>query len=162
MIAPAARKRAITGASDVAGGASASILEPAHVTSPLTSNRSFIEIGMPAIADGICPIFRATSLARAVASAESVQTFMNARAPSPDGMAIFSRHACVSFSEVVIPRAKSRDSSGREFIAALSGKCRGINNYPLELATTVRKAFLNSGAGFGLYGNHTIGFAARH
>ncbi len=45
---PAARMRAIVGASRVAAGAWRSATEPAVVTSPATSNRSFTAMGTPA------------------------------------------------------------------------------------------------------------------
>jgi hypothetical protein len=58
---PAARSRAIAVASRVAGGACRNATEPAVVTSPATSNRSLIEIGIPANSDGVAPRRRSVS-----------------------------------------------------------------------------------------------------
>ena len=49
------------GASRVAGGAWRSAVEPAVVTSPATSNKSLIEIGIPANTDGVAPRARSAS-----------------------------------------------------------------------------------------------------
>ena len=49
---PARRSRATTGASASAGAESSSAREPARVTCPLMSKRSFTETGMPANGDG--------------------------------------------------------------------------------------------------------------
>ncbi len=54
-MAPAARSRATTGASHIAGGWSSSAFEPARVGSPATSKRSLIDTGKPAKGDGDIP-----------------------------------------------------------------------------------------------------------
>src|SRR5438067_2459700 len=48
ITAPAALRRATTGASAAAGGLSSSAFDPAGVTSPAMSKRSLIDTGMPA------------------------------------------------------------------------------------------------------------------
>src|SRR3989442_963320 len=63
--APAARSRATTTASAVAGAASRRTFEPAVVTSPAMSKRSLIETGRPASGDGTTPSFRSRAEAGA-------------------------------------------------------------------------------------------------
>src|SRR5438046_10486344 len=55
--APAARKRAIAGASCAAGGVSSSACDPARLCSPAMSNRSLTETGSPAEGRGDIPRF---------------------------------------------------------------------------------------------------------
>ena len=69
--APAARSRATTVASAVAGAASRKAMEPARVISPSTSNKSLTETGKPAIGESVCPVTRITSAWEAAASADS-------------------------------------------------------------------------------------------
>ena len=68
-ISPAASRRAITGAWEVAGGASASTTDPAGVGSPATSNKSLMLTGMPASGPGARPTRRCASAASAMARA---------------------------------------------------------------------------------------------
>ena len=71
ITAPAARSAATAGASVFAGGASARIFEPARVTSPPTSNRSFTETGSPSTAERTTPALRRRSAWSASARADS-------------------------------------------------------------------------------------------
>ncbi len=58
MMAPAARNRLTTAASELAAGAFERDGEPAVVTSPRTSNRSFRETGRPARGESSAPAAR--------------------------------------------------------------------------------------------------------
>jgi hypothetical protein len=69
ITAPAARRRATTGASCWAGGASSSAVEPASVVSPATLHRFLIDTGRPASGEGTMPALRSASLASAAARA---------------------------------------------------------------------------------------------
>ena len=115
---PARRSRATTGASAAAGGESSNAREPARVTCPLMSNRSLIEIGMPANGDGAALTSRSRSIASAASIAASASTCMNARAPSPSGSAILARHASTSARAVVRPASRSAASEreGRQIV----------------------------------------------
>src|ERR1051325_10599409 len=110
ITAPAARSRATTGASALAGGASSSALEPASVVSPATLHKFLIDTGMPASGEGTRPALRWTSLASAAASAWSRHTLMNARPPSPLGSAMRPSACSVRAREVVRPAARSAAS----------------------------------------------------
>ena len=125
MTAPAARRRATTGASSVAGLASSSALEPESVVSPATSHRFLIETGMPASGEGTRPALRIVSLASAAASAWSFQTFTKARLPSPFGSAMRASASSVSLREVVRPAARSAASWVIVGLAILFLTCRG-------------------------------------
>jgi hypothetical protein len=59
--APARLSRATAAASACAGGAPSSTREPARVTWPATSNRSFTDTGMPASGDSTVPAARSRS-----------------------------------------------------------------------------------------------------
>src|ERR1700733_57141 len=106
-IKPARRKRETTGASLSAGGESSSAREPARVTWPLMSNKSLIEIGMPAKTDGAALTSRSRSIALAASIAASTSTCTNARAPSPDLSEILARHSSTSFRALVRPLSRS-------------------------------------------------------
>ena len=66
MTAPAARSRATAVASCAAGAASASSAEPARVTWPATSNRSFTDTGRPSTGERTMPRRRIASDASAM------------------------------------------------------------------------------------------------
>src|SRR5882757_1443587 len=107
ITAPAARSRATTGASSLAGGASSSALEPASVVSPRTLQRFLTDTGIPASSEGTMPAKRSASLASAAASAASRQTLTKARLPSPLGSSMRARAASVSLRELTRPAASS-------------------------------------------------------
>ena len=69
--APARRRRATAGQSAAAGGFSASTVEPAVVTWPWTSNKSFTLTARPASGGSAAPAARSASTSRAVAAAAS-------------------------------------------------------------------------------------------
>src|SRR5688500_4305879 len=133
--APAARRRATTGASACAFWLR--IFEPARVTSPATSNRSFSDTGNPSTGERRTPPRRRRSEKSASASALSAYTFMNARLPSPAGSAIRASACSVRARLVVRPAARSAAScatvhmthSMRNFFERLFGGvcylCRG-------------------------------------
>ena len=74
--APARRKRATAGQSAAAGGFVASTVEPAAVTSPRTSNRSFTLIARPASVATGAPASCRASIARATSAAASNEVLM--------------------------------------------------------------------------------------
>src|ERR1700754_928406 len=115
---PARRSRATAGASAAAGGESSNARDPARVTCPLMSNRSLIEIGMPANGDGAALTSRSRSIASAASIAASAPTWRKARAPSPCGSAILARHASTSARAVVRPASRS---AAREARVGISG-----------------------------------------
>lgn len=119
ITAPAARRRATAGASTFATGASASTLEPARVTSPATSNKSFTETGRPSTAERMIPVLRSRSAWSASARADSAYTFMKARAPSPAGSAIRANACSTSSRLLVLPADRSRDSASTLHIGAV-------------------------------------------
>src|ERR1700704_5767969 len=136
---PARRSRATTGASAAAGGESSSAREPARVTWPLMSNRSLIEIGMPAKGDGAALTSRSRSIASAASIAASASTCRKARAPSPSLSAIFARQASTSARAVVRPASRSAASEprvGSSGIVILSV----IYNFHVEQRRTQRLA----------------------
>src|SRR5471032_970798 len=110
ITAPAARNRATTGASVLAGGASSSALEPDKVVSPATSHRFLIDTGNPASGEDTRPALRCRSLASAAASACVFQVLMKTRLPSPLGSSMRAKAASVSVREVVRPAASSAAS----------------------------------------------------
>jgi hypothetical protein len=123
--APAARKRAITGASDVAAGSPASTFDPAVVTAPVTSNKSLIEIGNPSRGRGGTPARRNPSLAAASAAALSAIIEMNTLDPSPSGSlarasAVSSRAAAVVVPDSRSPRMLAIGVFGVKVIAQLT------------------------------------------
>ena len=105
ITAPAARSRRTTGLSSRAGGASASTREPARVTWPASSNRSLIEIGMPASGGSGTPAARCASIASAVARAIDAWTQTKAAAASSEAVAASS--ACSVSSRLLTLRAAS-------------------------------------------------------
>src|SRR3984957_15427874 len=108
---PARRSRETTGASFSAGGESSSAREPARVTWPLMSNRSLIEIGMPAKTDGAALTSRSLSMALAASIAASTSTCTKARAPSPDLSAILAGHSPTRFRALGRPLSRSAASA---------------------------------------------------
>jgi hypothetical protein len=107
ITAPAARRRATTGASTRAGAASARIFEPARVTSPQTSNRSLIDTGSPSTGERRTPAARMRSANSASARAASAYTLRKARAPSPAGSAMRASASSSSARLEVLPDARS-------------------------------------------------------
>ena len=113
ITAPAAIRRSMTGALRTAGGASRNTAEPAVVTSPATSNKSFTETGMPSSGERTMPAARRVSLARAAARARSRLRCVNTRAPSPAASCARAKAASARVSAVVRPVAKSAASDSR-------------------------------------------------
>ncbi len=114
MAPPAARRRATAGLSQVAGGASASTVEPAAVVSPAMSNRSLTEQARPASGRAALAGFAAT------ARAESKLVFRKAFSQAVDpAMAI---DASISCAAVVSPL------SSRSRVALRSGRMGGGSN----------------------------------
>src|SRR5262245_14800013 len=103
--APAARKRATAGASTAAGGRSRRTVEPAVVTSPATSNRSFTDTGRPARGEGTTPCLRRRSEASAAASALCACTLVKTRPPSPLASAMRASASSTSPRLLVLPSA---------------------------------------------------------
>jgi hypothetical protein len=110
ITAPAARSRATAGASAFAGGAWARSFDPARVTSPPTSNRSFTETGRPSTGERTTPARRRPSECSASARACSAYTLRKARAPSPAGSAMRASACSTSLRLLVRPSASSRES----------------------------------------------------
>ncbi len=92
--APARRKRAIAGASAAAAGAAASTVEPAAVTSPATSNKSFTDTARPASGPSSLPLATAASAAAATARADSKLVARNALAQAGERAASMARSIC--------------------------------------------------------------------
>jgi len=103
---PARRRRSTAGASAGAGAGSRT-LEPARVTCPCTSNRSLIEIGMPAKRDGAALAARRTSIASAARLAPSRSTCRNATPPCPAASSIRARQSSTTARLVIRPAARS-------------------------------------------------------
>ena len=123
--APAARRRATAGAS-VAAGSCPRIFEPARVTSPATSNRSFRDTGSPSTGERRTPALRSRSEKSASASALSAYTLMKARAPSPAGSAMRASACSVRRRLVVRPAARSAASCATVHMTRIvCAKCSG-------------------------------------
>ena len=117
---PAARSRAMTGASLLAGGLPARTVDPARVRSPSTSNRSLTEIGMPAKDDGARPVLRMPSSTSADSRAPRF-TVRNARHPSPAGSSIRAKHCSTSWRLVTEPLSSRWAKSAIHFRSRCSG-----------------------------------------
>ena len=88
-IAPAARRRATTGASCVAAGRERSTVEPAPVTSPATSNKSLIDTVMPSSGRALPSSMRVCDC-NAAWRTSSALSDKNVRDPSPFASLTFS------------------------------------------------------------------------
>ena len=100
----------MAGAVTAAGAASLRTTDPALVTSPATSNRSFTDIGRPASGRCSLPAARAASIELARPGACS-STEMNTRAPSPCSSFALRKASATNFSLTVRPLAKAERNS---------------------------------------------------
>ncbi len=116
ITAPASRRRFTMNAS-TAGRFSASAIDPAEFTMPAMSTLSLMSTGMPCIAPRTLPAFRSASSACASAIALGFSSITeSSRCPPSSTLAMRSRYACVSASDVTAPdairsRASVADSS---------------------------------------------------
>ena len=118
MIAPAVFNRSTTVESRVAAGVPTSTFDPPSVVTPASSNRSLIEIGMPASAGSFAPSRRRASTWSAAASASLSCTLRKVREPSPCG-SLIAASACRTSSRLVIfPLARSSESSTMVIVAS--------------------------------------------
>src|SRR5579872_945053 len=126
---PACRRRDTTTASLSAGAESSSAREPARVTWPLISNKSLIEIGIPAKGEGTALTSRSRSMAFAASIAASTSTWIKAREPSPNLSAILARHSSTSLRALVRPASRSWASEISVGIFGMSwSPCRSTTN----------------------------------
>src|SRR3984957_6822246 len=77
------------------------------------SNRSLIDIGMPAVAGSVAPLARNASTASAWARAPARSTCRKVLAPSPAPSSMRSRHASSSARPLTRPAARSADNVAR-------------------------------------------------
>src|SRR6478672_4357720 len=118
MTAPAFFNRSTTLESRVAGGVPTSTFDPPSVVTPASSNRSLIEIGMPASADSFTPPRRWASARSAAASASLSCTLRKVRAPSPWGSLIAASACSTSRRLVIFWLARSCESSTMVIVAS--------------------------------------------
>src|SRR5262249_31401916 len=88
--------------SRAAAGVPTSTFEPPSVVTPASSNRSLIEIGMPASAGSFAPPRRCASTWSAAASDSLSCTLRKVREPSPCG-SLIAASACSTSWRLVIP-----------------------------------------------------------